>query len=184
MNNVKRIEREETAAIVIDMQSKLYPLIYDNQQLTNNCIRLIEGLKVLSIPILVTQQYTPGLGNTIEPIKEAIGDYTHLEKLYFSCYGEQNVKDEMKKLGKKNILLMGIEAHVCVLQTALDLLDNGYQPVLIEDCVSSRNLNNKHIAVKRMSKAGVVVTTYESILFELTVVCGTDEFKKIVKIVK
>jgi nicotinamidase-related amidase len=179
-----RIKREDTALIVIDMQSKLYPFIHEYEQLTKNCTRLIEGLKVLGVPIVVTQQYTAGLGETIEPVKAAIGEYTHIEKMCFSCYGDNNFISELKKLGRKNILLAGIESHVCVLQTALDLIENGYQPVLVEDCVSSREPNNKRIAVERMRDAGAIITTYESILFELTVLCGTDEFKKIVKIVK
>ena len=89
-----------------------------------------------------------------------------------------------QKTGKKNIILMGIESHVCVLQTCLDLLDNGYRPVLIEDCVSSRYKNDKKFAVKRMHQAGAIVSTYESILFELTVVSGTEQFKAISKIIK
>ena len=91
---------------------------------------------------------------------------------------------KLKDSGKKNVILCGIESHVCVLQTALDLLTNGFQPVLIEDCVSSRNLNDKNIAVERMRQEGAIISTYESILFELLEISGTETFKEISKIVK
>jgi nicotinamidase-related amidase len=91
---------------------------------------------------------------------------------------------KLKESGKKNVILCGIESHVCVLQTTLDLIENGYQPVLIEDCVSSRNLNDKNIAVERMRQEGAIISTYESILFELLEVSGTEKFKEISKIVK
>lgn len=179
-----RININDTIALVIDIQERLFPLIYEHEKLTDNLIRLIKGLKALKVPLIVSQQYTKGLGETIQPVTEALGEFTHLEKTSFSCCGDDNIMNNVKKYGKKYIILMGIESHVCVLQTALDLLDNGYIPVLIEDCVSSRNPNDKKIAVGRIRKAGGIISTYESILFELTVVSGTDKFKAISKIVK
>lgn len=183
-NPFTRIKPESTAAVVIDIQEKLYPLINEHDKMTNVLVRLINGLKALQIPLIVTQQYTKGLGETIAPVKEAIGDFTHIEKQSFSCCGDTAFSDALKKTGRKNVILMGIESHVCVLQTCLDMLDNGYQPVLIEDCVSSRYKNDKKYAVKRMKQAGAIISTYESILFELTVVSGTEQFKKIAKIIK
>jgi nicotinamidase-related amidase len=172
-----RLLKEDTAGIVIDIQERLYPFIYENDALTKNLITLIKGLKILKIPLIVTQQYTKGLG-------EALDVYEHIEKMSFSCCGDKVFMDSLDKLNKKNVILMGIESHVCVLQTALDLLDKGYTPVLIEDCVSSRKINDKRIAVERMRSEGAVISTYESILFVLTMVSGTDEFKAISKLVK
>lgn len=179
-----RIDRANTAAIIIDVQERLYPIIHENEAMTKNIITLIKGLKALEVPILMTQQYTKGLGTTIALIKEALGDHEHIEKMSFSCCGDNGFMDTFEKLGKKNVILMGIESHVCVLQTALDLLDKGYTPVIIEDCVSSRKPNDKKIAVKRMRSEGAVISTCESILFELTVVSGTEQFKAISKLVK
>jgi nicotinamidase-related amidase len=179
-----RILKEDTAAIVIDVQERLYPLIYENEKTSKNMVTLIKGLKILNIPLIVTQQYTVGLGSTIAPIKDALGDYSHIEKKAFSCCGDTAFMDALNKLNRKNVILMGIESHVCVLQTALDLLDKGFVPVLIEDCVSSRKLNDKLIAVERMRSEGTVVSTYESILFELTMVSGTEVFKGISRLVK
>ena len=183
-NPYTRIKRQESAAIVVDIQEKLYPLIHEHDKMTNALVRLINGLKVLQVPLIVTQQYTKGLGETIAPVREAIGNFSHIEKQSFSCCGDSNFLDALKKTGKKNIILMGIESHVCVLQTCLDLIENGYRPVLIEDCVSSRYPNDKKFAIKRMKQAGAIISTYESILFELTVVSGTEQFKAIAKIIK
>jgi len=179
-----RIKREETAALVIDFQEKLFPFIYDSENLTANSIRLIRGLKALGIKLFVTEQYSKGLGHTVGPIREALGDYSHIEKSSFSCCGNDDVCSVLENSGMKNILVFGIEAHVCVLQTTVDLIKKGYRPVLIEDCVSSRNSNDKKVAVERMRAEGAVITTYESILFELCEVSGTDTFKAISKIVK
>ena len=179
-----RIKKENSIAVVIDVQRRLYPFISENEKLTGNIVRLIKGIKTLDIGIIVTVQYLKGLGDTTEPVKEALGNYIHLEKLSFSCCGDSEFLSKLKDSGKKNVILCGIESHVCVLQTALDLLTNGFQPVLIEDCVSSRNLNDKNIAVERMRQEGAIISTYESILFELLEISGTETFKEISKIVK
>jgi nicotinamidase-related amidase len=184
MSKIFRLNRNETAAVVIDVQERLFPLIHEHEQIAKNMSILIQGMKLLGIPLLVTQQYTVGLGGTVTQINEAIGDYKHIEKMAFSCCGDEGFMIELKKLNKKNVILMGIESHVCVLQTSLDLIAEGFQPVLIEDCVSSRKPNDKRIAVERMRQSGAIVSTYESILFELTEVSGTDLFKSIVKLVK
>jgi len=183
-NLYSRIERESTAAVIVDVQDKLFPLIYEHEKLANSIVRLINGLKVLGVPLIITQQYTKGLGGTISEVKDALGYFTHIEKQSFSCCGDPVFSEALKKTGRKNVILMGIESHVCVLQTCLDLTENGYRPVLIEDCVSSRYKNDKKYAVKRMQQAGAIVSTYESILFELTVVSGTEQFKSISKIIK
>lgn len=179
-----RIRKEDTIAVVIDVQKRLYPFISENEKLTDNIVKLIKGLKAIGTEILVTTQYVKGLGDTIEPVKEALGDFTQMEKMSFSCCGDDNFISAVTKRGKRNIIICGIESHVCVLQTVIDLLENGYRPVLIEDCVSSRNLNDKNIAVERMRQEGAVISTCESILFELLEVSGTETFKEISKIVK
>ena len=179
-----RIKKEDTVAVIVDFQERLFPYIHEHEKLTKNVIRLIHGLKALEIPMIVTQQYTKGLGETNKEIANAIGNYQHIEKGSFSCCGSEEFCASLKNTGKKNIIVTGIESHVCVLQTVIDLLDMGYKPVLIEDCVSSRNPEDKRIAIERMRSEGAIISSYESILFELTVVSGTDTFKAISKIVK
>lgn len=179
-----RILQEETAAIVIDIQERLLPHIFQWEQTLQNCLKLIEGLHVLSVPIVVTQQYTKGLGPTDPSIVNRISGFSHIEKITFSCCGESTFKEKISSLGKKYIILCGIETHVCVLQTCLDLLEEGYIPVVVEDCVSSRKPNDKAVAIARMRQEGARISTMESILFELTQVSGTETFKNISKLVK
>ena len=179
-----RILKENTAGLIIDMQERLFPFIQNNEELTKNTKILIEGLKHLEIPIIVTQQYTKGLGGTIEPINLSLGNYQHLEKMAFSCCDDTGFMSAINNFNKKHVIIAGIESHVCVLQTTIDLLENNYQPVVIEDCVSSRTLNNKNMAIERMRQEGAIITTYESILFELCRFSGTDAFKAISKLVK
>ena len=179
-----RIHPEDTAAVVVDIQERLLPHIHQWEQTLQNCLKLIDGLQVLSVPLLVTQQYTKGLGPTDPSIVNKISGFSHIEKNTFSCCGEPVFMEKLSLLQKKYIILCGIETHVCVLQTCIDLLEEGYMPVVVEDCVSSRKPNDKAIAIGRMRQEGARVTTLESILFELTRSAGTDTFKSISKLVK
>jgi nicotinamidase-related amidase len=179
-----RILREQTAGLVIDIQERLFPFISGNETLAQNAAILIKGLQVLEIPIVVTEQYTKGLGPTIQPVQQLFTGTQPIEKLAFSCCDEPAFMKHLQSLNKKFIIITGIESHVCVLQTTVDLLENGFVPVVVEDCISSRRLNDKILAVKRMRNLGAVITTYESILFELLRYSGSDEFRAISKLVK
>lgn len=179
-----RILKENTVGLFIDIQERLFPHMQEMDLLEKKLITLTAGLKVLEIPFLVTEQYTKGLGFTILPLKLALGDYSAIEKIAFSCCDEPRFVNTLSASGKKNVIICGIETHVCVLQTAIDLLQAGYQPVVIEDCVSSRNLSDKHTAIERMRQEGAVISSLESILFELARYSGTETFKSISKLVK
>ena len=179
-----RILREEVAAVVIDIQERLLPHIHDGDLILRNCLKLIEGLKILSIPVIMTQQYTRGLGPTVPALIQMLPEVRHIEKISFSCCEEPAFEKEIALLGKKDIILCGIESHICVLQTCLDLLADGKRPVVIEDCVSSRKPNDKHVAIERMRQEGAFISTTESILFELTRRAGNETFKSISGIVK
>ncbi|MDR2887202.1 MAG: isochorismatase family protein [Bacteroidales bacterium] len=113
-----------------------------------------------------------------------IPDFDFTEKIAFNCYGEPEFKNKLDCIGKKHVIICGIESYVCVLQTCLDMLDSGYTPVIVEDCVASRSHNNKAVAVERMRQAGATITTMESILFELTACAGTATFRSVSKIIK
>ena len=179
-----RIKKENTIGVVIDIQSRLYPFINNNELITRNNRILLQGLKILNIPIVVTQQYTQGLGQTIPDIAEVLGDYEHIEKTAFSCCDEPRFNEDLALASKMYVVVTGIEAHVCVMQTVIDLIGQGYIPVVVEDCIGSRNTNDKNMAVERMRQAGAIITTYESILFELLKYSGTDQFREISKLVK
>ena len=179
-----RIPVCESVCLVIDIQEKLFPHMQDRDQLVLNCQKLIRGLSVLDVPFIVTEQYPKGVGSTIEPIKSIIPGADPLEKISFSCCGDEKFDSSLKNFHRKYIIIAGIEAHVCVLQTVLDLAEQGYQPVVIEDCISSRKLNDKIVAVQRMRQEGAIISTVESILFELCQQAGTETFKQISKMVK
>ncbi len=179
-----RILQKETAAAVIDIQERLLPHIYESEKVLQNCLKLIEGLQILSVPIVLTQQYTKGLGATDPSIVSKFPEFNYIEKISFSCFEEDAFREEITILGKQNIIICGIEAHVCVLQTCLDLLDGGFRPVVAADCISSRKPDDKLIAIERMRQEGARITTMESILFELTRNAGNEIFKKISGLVK
>jgi len=179
-----RILKEQAAGLVIDIQERLFPFIYENDALTRNASILVQGLQVLGIPVIVTEQYSKGLGPTITPLKEVLGSIQPLEKMAFSCCDDQPFMQMFHSLHKKFVIITGIESHVCVLQTTIDLLEKNYIPVVVEDCVSSRKLNDKIMAINRMRRMGAIITTYESVLFELLRYSGTDEFRAISRLVK
>jgi len=179
-----RITKENTIGLIIDIQERLFPVVQENEQLLKNCKILVEGLKTLSIPMLVTQQYTKGLGNTLPEIKDLIPNFEYFEKTNFSCYELPEIDGNLQELNARNIIICGIEAHICVLQTAVDMKEAGLHPIVVMDCVSSRTNANLEIAKERFRQEGIMMTSYESILFELTRSAGNQEFKAISKLVK
>jgi len=139
---------------------------------------------VLEVPLVVTEQYPKGLGTTVAEIASLIAEDPLVEKITFSCCDEPALLQTVPIQNRKTIIICGIEAHVCVLQTVIDFLAAGYSAVVVEDCISSRNPNDKQIAIERMRAEGAVITTCESILFELLRIAGTEEFKSISRLVK
>ena len=179
-----RITSDNTGAIIIDIQERLFPHIHEHDTIAANTEILIKGLKLLGIPVYVTQQYSKGLGPTIPQIESLFDSFRHIEKTAFSCCDEPEMIKVLDAEGRNFIIIAGIESHVCVLQTVIDLIEKGYMPVVIEDCVSSRKPQDKITAMKRISAEGAIISTCESILFELCRFSGTEEFKTISKLIK
>lgn len=179
-----RLDVKHTQAICVDIQERLFPHIHEHDELARRCAILIQGLRLLNVPIIVTEQYVKGLGPTIPSISQALGEYNPIEKITFSCCGAPEVEAHVLGSNRHHVILFGIETHVCVQQTALDLLGQGRTVVVIEDCVSSRSVNDKLVAIERMRQAGAVITTMESVLFELLKQAGTETFKQISALVK
>jgi len=179
-----RILRDRSCLLVIDFQERIFPFIFENEKLLKNVPVLIQGLKAMELPVLVTEQYTKGLGFTVPAIAEVLSGIPRIEKSTFSCCDEPRFNLELATSGRENVIITGIESHVCVLQTVVDLVRQGYQAVVVEDCISSRKPNDKAIALERMRKEGAIITTYESILFELLRSSGGETFKTISRLVK
>ncbi len=180
-----RILAEDTMALVIDFQERLVPVIDKKDALIHNTEILIKGLQALNIPMVVTQQYTQGIGMTVPELSGLFGEsFTYLDKITFSCAENEEIITQIEALGKKNIIVCGIEAHICVLQTVIDLISKGYNVILVEDCVGSRKESDRMVGIKRAISEGAIPTTYESVLFELTRVAKTDVFKVISKLIR
>ena len=159
---------ENTCLLVIDLQERLMPAISGKEDLLKNCAALIKGMKMLDVPILVTQQYTKGLGPTVPQIADALGDFEPIEKVTFSCLAEKTFRSKLHEVDKDYVVVIGAEAHICVMQTVLDLLDKEHHNVyLAVDCVGSRREMDKKFAIRRIEAYGAVVTTLECVLFEL-----------------
>jgi nicotinamidase-related amidase len=180
----KLLKRELTALLIIDIQERILPVIRNHEEVVNNTVKLVKGFRILGIPVFYTEQYPKGLGHTASLIKEELKETEAFQKLTFSCSGAGDLFLNLKEKEIKQIVVTGVESHVCVQQTVLDLLANGFQVNLCADAVSSRKETDYNIALNRMRYHGAEVTTTESVLFELLNACGTDEFRQISGIVK
>lgn len=176
--------KDDSVLVIVDIQERLVNAMPVKDAVISNCLHLIELSKMYNMPVLVTEQYPKGLGHTVEEIRNALSVYQPLEKLSFSCCGDRNFIGELNKMNRKNIILAGMEAHVCVLQTCLDLLQEGFNVHLVKDAVCSRSKENWKTGVEFMRDAGAIVTCAETVLFQLLKMAGTEEFKAISKRIK
>jgi len=184
MNVPKALDAANTVLLLIDFQERLFPVMYDKEKLLKNVVKLIKGAKVLEIPLILTEQYPKGLGPTIPEIKELIPDIKPVEKVCFSCTDEAAFNQALKTLKRQQVLIAGIEAHICVYQTAMALAREGYEVQVVSDCVASRDPENKAAALFKLGAAGIISTTTEMALFEMLKVAQGDKFKQISGIVK
>ena len=193
-NQVIKLKKEEAVLVGIDFQERLMPAMKSKEELEICAGKLIRGCRILGVPVIMTQQYTKGLGPTISSVAKALTDslgegipetgFDPVEKTSFSALGEPEFVKRLEKLGRKTVVISGIEAHVCVQQTVIDLLEKGYTVFVANDCISSRNNTDKKYAQRRMGDAGAVGTTCESILFELCGGAREPGFKQISALVK
>ena len=178
------LKLEDTVLVIIDVQGKLAQIMYDRDTLFDNLQKIIKGAQLLNIPIIWNEQIPDKLGPTIPEIKNLLPDIQPLPKVCFSCCGNENFMQRLRDLNRNQILLVGIETHVCVYQTAVDLIDLGYEVQVVADAVSSRTLENKQIGLEKMKEYGASLTSVETALFELLKVAEGTKFKEIIKIVK
>lgn len=176
------MSRHDTALVVVDVQEKLLRAIPDAQRLVWNIQRLVDAACALGIEVLATEQYPKGLGPTIEPLAARLGPLP--EKLAFSAVGCDALRARLDTLDRPNLLVCGIETHVCVQQTALDLLHAGFRVFIAADAVASRAALDREIALQRMIASGVTMTTVESAMFEWCETAAAPEFKLISQLVK
>jgi nicotinamidase-related amidase len=184
MNVSRALDAANTILLLIDFQERLFPVMHDKEKLLKNVIKLVKGARVLEIPIILTEQYPKGLGPTIPEIKELIPDVKPVEKVCFSCTDEAAFSQALKASKRQQVLIAGIESHICVYQTAMALAREGYEVQVVSDCVASRDPENKMTALTRFQLASIPPTTTEMALFELLKIAQGDKFKQISSIVK
>ncbi len=178
------LDIENCSIVVIDVQGKLASLMYDRDALFKNIQILIKAAKILDIPILWCQQAPDALGPTVPEIAELLTDNEPINKASFSCCGDEKFISKLSSINRSQVLLTGIETHVCIYQTAVNLKEKGFAVNVIADAVSSRTLDNKQIALSKMQTMGVNISTTEMALFELLKTADHPHFKQIAKLVR
>ena len=178
------LDKNNAVLLIIDIQERLAAAMKQKGPVVANTLHLVELAKMQNIPIVVTEQYPKGLGRTVPEITAALPAHILVEKVAFNCCGEASFNEQMKRVGKKKVIIAGMETHICVLQTGLGLLAEGYDVHLAGDAVCSRTKANWKSGLTLLREAGVVVSNTETILFQLLGVAGTQEFKTISQRIK
>lgn len=182
------LSRDKSQLLIIDVQEKLLPAMSDPERVVERCVRLVRAARSLDIPITVSEQYPGGIGPTVTPLREALGNNgTVIEKIEFSCLKNDALRDhlhELRRRGRGQVVMGGIEAHVCVTQTAIDLEDQGFEAFVVADAVASRAKLSRRLALARMQRSGVDVVDSEMVVFEWLGKAGTPEFKDLLGLVK
>ncbi len=183
-NKSLRLTRSSAGLVVVDIQERLLPAIFEHDRVRQNVVRLVQGAAILRVPVFATEQYRKGLGPTVPEVAAAAHGFVPIEKLAFSACGAPDFVPALRGRNVSEAVLCGIEAHVCVTQTCLDLLDQGFGVFVVADAMSSRTPENYRLGLDRMRAAGAVVVSTEMVLFELLGQAGTPEFKQILALVK
>lgn len=184
MNHPLTLSRRKTGLLIIDVQEKFKPVILGFEEIVQNIVKLVLGFQLFDLPIIVTEQYPEGLGKTIDIIRNQFKPFEPIEKLHFSCVQDKEFVKRLNKLALENVIVCGIESHVCVNQTVLGLLQKKLNVHVVVDAVSSRRGLDHRMAMEKMMHAGAVPATAEMVLFELLETAGAPEFKKIQRMVK
>jgi nicotinamidase-related amidase len=178
------LKLDNTVLLIIDMQGKLWNVMTEKEALLENSLKLIKGLQILGVPMILTEQNPKGLGPTLPEIIQVLPETVAIPKYTFSCCQNPEFMQAVANLKRKQILICGIEAHICVYQTSLDLINKGYEVQVVADVVSSRVIRNKDIALSRLQSEGVRLTVTEMAQYELLQTAENPKFKEMLKVVK
>lgn len=178
------LERNAAALAVVDFQDKLLPLIANHEAILPKALKLVAFAQALGMPILWSEQYKKGLGETNEALRTALDGVPAFEKLSFGCMGDDGCRTFLEACGRKQLVIAGIEAHICVLQTALAAKKLGYQVFVVADAVGSQNPADYEVALARMRQNGIEVVTTQMVMFELLGAAGTAEFKAVMPLLR
>ncbi len=175
------LNRDDALLVVIDMQERLLPVVAGKERVVDNALKLIKFSHIVGLPILLTEQQN--LGETTPELRKELKDIEPVIKLEFDCFESPAFTDRLEQLKRNTLIIIGIEAHICVAQTALHALSH-YKVQVVSDGVSSRSTQNWEVAIQRMRQAGVIVTSTEMVIYELLGKAGTAEFREALKLVK
>ncbi|WOG25866.1 isochorismatase family protein [Endozoicomonas sp. 8E] len=178
------LSQNNTALVVVDVQGKLATLMYKQEKMHDALVKMIKGVRMLNMPVLWLEQLPEKLGRTTPEVADELEGVTPIAKATFSGCGHQTFMDSLMATGKTCILLSGIETHICVYQTALDLMASGYEVEIVADATSSRSKHSKRLALDKLARKGVEVTNVEMALFELMRTAESDVFRDLAKLVK
>lgn len=178
------IQQEKSLLLIVDIQEKLAPAIDQGEAAIKNNQRLLQGAQQLRLPVFISEQYVQGLGPTIPAIRTLAVNAKFFEKIHFSCTAEPGVLEMLKATGRQQVILTGMEAHVCVLQTALGLIEAGFSVFLVADAASSRTPENRRLAFERLQVAGAQIVSTEMVLFEWLEKAGNADFRAILPLIK
>lgn len=178
------LTQEDTVLLIIDIQENLWNAMYNKEEIEKNSGILIDLAIKSEIPIVLTTQYKKGIGPTIKSLNDRLIDIEEIEKICFNCFEVEQFKDRVLSSGRKNLLIAGMEAHICVLQTALAALEHGFTVHIVADATGSRTEKNHNIGLERMRDAGCVITSTEASVFEVVREAGTQLFKDMLKLIK
>lgn len=178
------ISRTDAVLVIVDIQGNLAQAMFDKEILFANAVKIIKGFKALNLPVVLTEQIPQKLGKTLPQIADEVEGFDPIVKESFSCWDENKFKERLNTTGRRHVILIGIECHVCVYQTALDLIANGYTVHLVADVVSSRTPENRQIGIDAMKSAGAHITSTEMVLFEILRTAADPKAKDFFKIVK
>ncbi len=174
----------DSGLVIVDVQERLLPAMADPDSVVRGCGTLMQAARRLDLPMLVSEQYPKGIGPTVAALKALMAPDAVLEKLHFSCGEDPGVTDRLRGFGRRQVVVAGIEAHVCVLQSALRFRQQGYEVFVAADACSSRVPRNAEIGFDRLRQNGVSVVSVEMVLFEWLNCAGTPEFKDLMKLIK
>jgi nicotinamidase-related amidase len=178
------LHKEHLGLAIIDVQVKLMAVMSRRQRVVENSVKLIHLSRLFNLPVIVTEQYPRMMGSTLPEIKEALHTYDPIEKMDFNCCAVEYFNNLLESADLETIILAGVETHICIFQTCINLLEKGYNVHVPQDAVDSRTEENWHVGLELMKDAGAVITSTETIIFQILKRAGTKEFKEMLKIIK
>lgn len=184
MRHPSLADQSDSVLVVVDMQEPFLRTMFDREMVVENCRKLVSAAEILGLPVLVTLQNAERMGDTIPEVKELLPPHEPIDKMSFSCCGNSEFGRQVEALGRKTAILTGVEAHICVSQTAHDLLAQGCRVHVPEEAVCSRRESNWRAGLEKMRQSGAIITSTEAVIFELLGCAGTDEFREMLEVVK